>query len=70
MRIRIVGRCQITESELWDSDALNLVASAFIEFEQDGLGSFGFMAVQGQMDCREAEREGAVGRGVLLGGQR
>ena len=67
---RIVGRWQITESELWDSDALNLVASAFIEFEQDGLGSFGFIAVQGQMDCREAEREGAAGRGVLLGGQR
>ena len=45
--MRIVGRWQITESELWDSDALNLVASAFIEFEQDGLGSFGFIAVQG-----------------------
>ena len=68
--MRIVGRWQITESELWDSDALNLVAPAFIEFEQDGLGSFGFIAVQGQMDCREAERDGAAGRGVLLGGQR
>jgi hypothetical protein len=70
MRMRIVGRWQITESELWDSDALNLVASAFIEFEQDGLGSFGFIAVQGQMDCREAERDGAAGREVLPGGQR
>ncbi len=38
--------------------------------EQDGLGSFGFIAVQGQMDCREAERDGAAGREVLPGGQR
>lgn len=59
--MRIVGRWQITESELWDSDALNLVAPAFVEFEQDGLGSFGFIAVQGQMDCREAERDGRPG---------
>ncbi len=59
--MRIVGRWQITEAELWDSDALNLVGPAFIEFADDGLGSFGFIAVQGQMDCREVERDGRPG---------
>ena len=47
--MRIAGRWQITEAELWDSDALNLVAPAFIEFAEDGSGSFGFIAVQGEM---------------------
>ena len=30
--MRIAGRWRITEAELWDCDALNLVAPAFIEF--------------------------------------
>ena len=34
--MRIAGRWQITETELRDSDALNLVAPAFIEFAGDG----------------------------------
>src|SRR5215472_8985914 len=46
-RMRIAGRWRITEAELWDCDALNLVAPAFIEFAEDGSsGSFGFIAVQ------------------------
>ncbi len=44
------GRWRMVETELWDSDALNLVAPAFIEFGEEGLGSFGFIAVQGEMD--------------------
>ena len=60
--MRIVGRWQITESELWDSDALKLVAPAFIEFEQDGLGSFGFIAVQGRWTA--ARRSGTGRPGV------
>jgi hypothetical protein len=59
--MRIAGRWQIVETELWDSDALNLVAPAFIEFGEDGSGSFGFIAVQGWMDCREAARDGRPG---------
>ena len=52
--MRIAGRWRITEAELWDCDALNLVAPAFIEFAEDeSSGSFGFIAVQGEMDCRE-----------------
>ncbi len=60
--MRIAGRWRITEAELWDCDALNLVAPAFIEFAEDGSsGSFGFIAVQGEMDCREVERDGRPG---------
>jgi hypothetical protein len=66
--MRIAGRWRITEADLWDCDALNLAAPAFIEFAKDGSGRFGFIAVQGEMDCRETER--AAGGGVLLGGQR
>ena len=60
--MRIAGRWRITEAELWDCGALNLVAPAFIEFAEDGSsGSFGFIAVQGEMDCREVERGGRPG---------
>ena len=60
--MRIAGRWRITEAELWDCDALNLVAPASIEFAGDGSsGSFGFIAVQGEMDCREVERDGRPG---------
>ena len=34
-RMRIAGRWQITEAELWDCDALDFVAPAFIEFVED-----------------------------------
>jgi hypothetical protein len=44
-----------------ESDALDLVAPAFIEFGKDGSGGFGFIAVQGEMDCREVERDGRTG---------
>ncbi|MDQ6617099.1 MAG: hypothetical protein M3083_20735 [Actinomycetota bacterium] len=40
--------------DLWDRDALDLVAPAFIEFRADRTGSFGFIAVTGWMDCRNA----------------
>ena len=69
--MRIAGRWRITEAELWDCDALNLAAPAFIEFAEDGSsGSFGFIAVQGEMDCSRGGVGWAAGYGVLLGGQR
>ncbi len=57
----VVGRWRIVETELWDSDALNLVAPVFIEFGEDGMGSFGFIAVQGELDCQEVTRDGRPG---------
>ena len=59
--MRIAGRWRITEAELWDRNALDLVAPAFIEFTEDGSGSFGFIAVQGEVDCREVEQDGRPG---------
>ena len=50
----------LLEMDLWDRDALDLVAPAFIEF-QDGSGSFGFIAVSGWLDCREVEIDGRTG---------
>ncbi len=55
------GRWRIVQTELWDSEALDLVAPAFIEFGGDGSGSFGFIVVQGEMDCREVVRDGRPG---------
>ena len=37
------------------------LSGAFIEFTEDGSGSFGFIAVQGEVDCREVERDGRPG---------
>lgn len=59
--MRAAGRWRIVETELWDSDALNLVGPPFIEFGKDGSGSFGFIAVRGWMDCREVVRDGCPG---------
>jgi hypothetical protein len=54
----LIGRWRILETDLWDRDALDLVAPAFIEFFPDRTGRFGFIAVTGWMDCRSI----AIGR--------
>lgn len=48
----IQGRWRIVEMELWDRDALDLVAPAYLDFAPDGTGQFGFIAVQGWVDWR------------------
>lgn len=57
----VVGRWRIVDMELWDQNAVDLVAPGFIEFEADSMGSFGFIAVQGSLDWRQAPREGRPG---------
>jgi hypothetical protein len=52
------GRWRIAEMDLWDQEAIDLVAPGFIEFGDDGTGEFGFIAVKGWMDCRRGERGG------------
>jgi hypothetical protein len=42
--------------EMWDQDAIDLVQPGFIKFSDDGLGQFGFIAVNGELDCRNAPR--------------
>ena len=57
----IAGRWRITEMELWDQEAMDLVEPAFTEFGEDETGNFGFIAVRGWMDCRDAPRDDRPG---------
>ncbi|MBA2281341.1 MAG: hypothetical protein M3527_02280 [Actinomycetota bacterium] len=45
--------------ELWDQDAIDLLDPAFIEIGPGNHGSFRFIAVEGWMDVRSVERDGA-----------
>ena len=57
----IIGRWHITEMDNWDQEAVNLVQPGFIEFDDDGLGGLGFIVVTGELDCRDADRDGRPG---------
>ena len=67
---KLVGRWRIQEMDVWERDALDLVGPAFIEFRAEQTGHFGFIAVEGWMDCREATIDDCPGSGVLVGRQR
>jgi hypothetical protein len=45
----------------WDQEMVDLVEPGFIEFDEDGLGGLGFIAVTGELDCRDADRDGRPG---------
>ncbi len=47
-----LGAWRITETEVWDKDALDLVVPAHLTFTADGLGHFQMIAVQGDIDAR------------------
>ncbi len=51
-----LGRWRITEMTQWDTEYLDLLVPAFVEFQRDGLGSFQFGAVSGSVDYRVARR--------------
>lgn len=55
----LAGRWRIVEMDLWDHEVIDLVGPAFIQFDQDGTGSFRFIAVEGFLDC---QYEDTVGR--------
>jgi hypothetical protein len=57
----IIGRWRITEMDNWDQEAVDLVQPGFIEFDDDGLGDLGFIAVTGELDYRDADRDGRPG---------
>jgi len=57
----IIGRWRITEMDNWDQEAVDLVQSGFIEFDDDGLGGLGFIVVTGELDCRDADHDGKPG---------
>lgn len=54
----LTGRWRIVEMDIWDRDAIELVGPGFIEFDEDGTGEFGFIAVRGWLDCRWSDRDG------------
>ncbi len=59
MSTSVVGRWRIVEMEVWDTEAIELLGPAHIEFDRHGQGSFQFVAVVGWMDVRPADHRGA-----------
>jgi hypothetical protein len=57
----VIGRWRITEMDNWDQEAVDLVQPGFIGFDDDGLGELGFIAVTGELDYRDADRDGRPG---------
>ena len=55
---RFSGAWRIEEMEVWGGNDLDLLGPANITFDDDGLGSFQFVAVVGFTDCRFSERDG------------
>ena len=55
---RFEGVWRIEDMEVSGDDSLNLLGPANITFDDDGLGSFQFVAVVGFIDCRFSERDG------------
>lgn len=53
----LLGRWRITEMDLWDHDAIDLVGPAFIQFAGRS-GHFRFIAVEGWIDCHHRQRDG------------
>jgi hypothetical protein len=52
------GYWRITEMELWDQEARDLVVPAHFTFTDDGDSEFQFIAVVGFMDCHFTQRDG------------
>ncbi len=55
---RFSGIWRIEGMEVWGGNDLDLLGPANITFDDDGLGSFQFVAVVGFTDCRFSERDG------------
>ena len=45
------GKWRITQMELWDQEAMDLVCKAYISFEGRAGGEFQFICVHGYLDC-------------------
>ena len=57
----LTGRWRIVEMSGWDRNDIDLVGPGFIEFAGNGTGEFGFIAVEGSLDCRPVQRDGRAG---------
>lgn len=54
----IVGAWRITDSELWDRDALDLVEDAFVRFGPQQLGELAMIALRADVDYRLGTNDG------------
>jgi hypothetical protein len=52
------GTWRITETEVWDQDALDTVQPAFIKFDDECIGSLGMIVIGAGLDCRFGSRDG------------
>ncbi|HET6203906.1 MAG TPA: hypothetical protein VFI25_14030 [Planctomycetota bacterium] len=52
------GTWRIVETDVWDGDALDLVALAHIAFRPNGSGELGMIAIEAEVDYRVGSREG------------
>lgn len=57
---KLTGRWRIVEMDDFDSEALDLLGPAYIEFDANSQGGFQFIAVEGWMDVRVTEHRGAA----------
>ena len=55
------GRWRITSMELWDQEFVDAEVEGYLEFGPDGQGSFQFGYVSGEIDYRDAARDGKPG---------
>lgn len=53
-----IGSWRIVSMSAWEDDYLDEEVQAFIEFDENGGGSFQFGYVQGEIDCRTTTRDG------------
>jgi hypothetical protein len=72
---KFLGRWRITETEVWDGEALDMLVPAHMTFEASGRARFEMICVVGEMDCEfeedrvdftwagNDEMDGASGRG-------
>lgn len=54
----VSGKWRIVSMTEWDEDYLDEEVEAYIDFGSNGLGSFQFGYVQGDIDYRTTERDG------------
>jgi hypothetical protein len=54
----LFGKSRITEMDLWNQEAFDLMGPAFFSFDGKRSGEFCFIAVEGWMECRHRERNG------------
>ena len=50
----LIGKWRIVESDLWDTDHLDLVEPAYMSIQEDGWGEIAFGALNASLDCEYA----------------